>query len=176
VSVAPPVPLDPARRAENPQYARWAKFRPGTTVVVREVTTTPTFTTDTTATYRLDELTDEIAVVSAGGEIKAPDGTVHDNPTIALRHARWIPLPEGKAAADVGKPEGTFAEGEQTITVGGKEYKTRWYKSKGRVEAGETETQTWYSDAVPGGLVRSVHRIPASNKAITAELVEVKLP
>ena len=70
----------------------------------------------------------------------------------------------------------TYADGTETITVRGKQYSTRWYKAKGRVEAGETDTQTWYCDDVPGGLVRSVHRIPAIKKTVTTELVEVRRP
>ena len=89
---------------------------------------------------------------------------------------RWMVKPTGKVADDLGQPQGTYATGSETITVRGNEYKTVWYKSKGRVEAGDTETQTWFCAEVPGGVVKTIHHIPNINKTVTAELIEMKKP
>lgn len=172
VAAEPVVPLDPTNRVENPQYARWAKFPVGTVALIEEVTDASGANTTSTSTYRLTEKTESGVVVEVSGAIVAPDGTKTENPPLPLRHVRWMRKPTGDA--DLGQPNGIYATGTETITVRGKEYKTRWYKAKGHVEAGETDTQIWHSDDVPGGVVKSVHRIPGAKKTVTAELIDGK--
>jgi hypothetical protein len=43
-----------------------------------------------------------------------------------------------------------------------------------RVEAGVTETKTWISDQIPGGLVRSISTTPAVRSKTTMELLELR--
>ena len=75
-----------------------------------------------------------------------------------------------------GKPEGVTEQGEESVKVGGKDYKAKWYKATGKTEAGETFIQSWSSDDVPGGLVRSIATTPGNKSSMTMELIEVKLP
>ena len=58
----------------------------------------------------------------------------------------------------------------------GKTYKTTWTKSKDFTEAGELTIQNWTSPDMPGGLVRSVSKVPAKKATITVEVTEVKIP
>jgi hypothetical protein len=169
-------PLDASQRVENPAYTRWAKASPGTAAVYDEVTDVAGSATPGGCVYRLVTRTDAAAEVETEGWTKTAAGGKTAVQAQTLKQYRWMTKPGGAAAEDPGRPAGTYADGTETITVHGKEYATRWYKAKGRVEAGETDTQTWYSADVPGGLVRSVHRIPAIKKTVTMELVEVRQP
>src|SRR5262245_2457645 len=171
-------PTAAREQVENPQYASWAAFKPGTKVVLRSVTATagnPAVTT-TTKTYRLVELTAEHAVVDVAVRTKRYDGAAFDNPPEKFTFPRLMPLPPGVAKADFGKPVGAQARGEESVTIGDKSYAATWHEGKDRNEAGEVFVKVWTSTAAPGGLIRSVTRIPAVGKTTTIELVEVVLP
>jgi hypothetical protein len=65
-------------------------------------------------------------------------------------------------------------EGDETVSVGGKEYKSHWIESKVTMEMGgqtiATETKTWMSKDVPlGGLVKSETKMNNGIK-VTMEL------
>ena len=163
-------------RVENPRYREWAAHKLGTTVVIRETTVTPAYTTETKTILTLKKVADDHLVVEVTGQVKAPDGTEYPPTTQDMNHRRWAFVPDEEAKADRVRPIGTVEERGETITVLGREYKAKWYKSKGRVEAGETITETWISDEIPGGIARSVHNIPGAKKSITSDVVEIKSP
>jgi hypothetical protein len=168
----------PREQVENPQYKSWATFPKGTTVVLRSVTRAdghPAVTT-TTRTYTLLDLTDAEAVIEMRARTQRYDGVEINNPPEKLTVPKRIALPPGVSKTEFEKPAGGDEQGEETVTVGGKEYKTRFSRSRGRNEAGEVLGQVWSSDAVPGGLVKSVTRTPGVGKTTTIELVEVKTP
>lgn len=174
-----PAAAGPQRETvENPLYTSWAGFAKGTSVRHKSVTETEGNgpVTTTTTTYTLVERTDDRVVVEMKAFTRQYDGTDIDNPPERLTNPKRVSLPPGTARADFGNPAGVTDRGEETITAGGKEYRTKWYKGKDRSEAGEVLVQVWTSDEVPGGLVRSVTRTPAIGKKTTVEAVEVKAP
>jgi hypothetical protein len=160
-------------RVENPRYLRWAKHKVGTTVEVREKTVAPSLTTATTTIYKLKERTDDRVVVEVSGEIKSPDGTKIPAPPQDMVYPRWTSVPADQARSDLSRPDGTVAQRDETLTLLGREYKAKWYKSKGRVDAGETVTETWVVDELPGGIAKSVHTIPSIKKSVSSEVVRV---
>jgi len=168
----------PRELVENPQYRSWAAFKKGTKVVHRSVTGADgsEAATTTTTTYTLLDLTDEQAVVEMRAVTRRYDGAVFNNPPETFKNPKRIPLPPGVNKSDFGKSVGVLGQGEETVRVGGKAYETTWHKGRDKNEAGEVVVQVWSSDAVPGGLVKSVTRIPAVGKTTTVELLEVKVP
>lgn len=65
-------------------------------------------------------------------------------------------------------------EGDETLTVGGKEYKSHWVESKMTIDMGgqsiESESKSWVSKDVPlGGLVKSETKMSTGIK-VTMEL------
>jgi hypothetical protein len=166
------VPAGPTM--ENPQYANWARFPVGTRATQKSVTTTEPNQTVTTTTYTLVEKKDDVLVVEMKAFTKRWDGIEIDNPPEKLRVVKTIAVPPGYEPGR--KPKGVIEEGEETITVSGKEYKTKWYKGKDSVEGGAVVTQNWSSDDAPGGLVKSVVSIPKQKQTTVIELVAVKLP
>src|ERR1043165_1695653 len=78
--------------------------------------------------------------------------------------------PPGQKAPKVEKVK----EGDETLTIGGKAYKSHWTESKMTMDAGgqpmETESKTWISkDAPLGGLVKMEMKMGAGMKT-TMEL------
>jgi len=173
-TLAPAVPLAADQRVENPAYTRWAAAAPGTMVTYTSATDVSGQVTRGKYMQRLITRNEGAAEVESV-DLNTADGKPVGEPQ-TLKQLRWMGKPGGKGDADPARPAGTYATGEETLTVNGKEYRTRWYKFKGHVEAGETDTQTWYAADVPGGLVKSVHAIPAIKKTVTTELAEVKTP
>lgn len=168
----PAAPLSADARAENPLYTWWASAAPGTGTVYDEIVDVAGTTTRGRRAYRLLSRSDAAAEVEA--KDISSDGRASAQEAQTLKHLRWMVKPAN--GADPARPQGTYATGDETITVHGKSYQTKWYKFKGHVEAGETDTQNWYAVEVPGGLVKSVHTIPAIKKTVTVELAEVKTP
>lgn len=159
----------PTETIPNPQYASWAKFKPGTRVVVRSTTSTDGHEgkTTTTTTSTLVEVTPADVAVETQTKSRRYDGHEEDNPPSVHRLPKELAVPVGaaeKKSADAG---------EETVTVGGKEYRAAWHKGKDRNEAGEVSVQTWTSDAVPGRFLKSVARTPAVGKSTVIEVVEV---
>jgi hypothetical protein len=173
---APP-PAPPREQVENPLYRSWAAFKKGTSVVHKSVTAADgnEAVTTTTTTCTLLDRTDDHVVVEMRAKTRRYDGVETDNPPERLTNPRRIGLPPGMTRADFEKAAGA-GPAEETLKLGGKEYRTRRRTSKDRNEAGEVFVDTWTSDAVPGGLVRSVTRTPAIGKTTTQELVEVRTP
>ncbi len=91
-------------------------------------------------------------------------------------HNRMFPVPAGGRPEDIGKPKDPLAQGEETLTVAGKEYCAIWFDQKQRTEAGESIVRTWICDNVPGRLLMSKTQTPAVDKVATLELVEIRQP
>jgi hypothetical protein len=162
-------PATPTERIPNPQYASWAKFKPGTRVVVRSTTSTDGHDgkTSTTTTTTLVEVTPTDVAIETQTKSRRYDGHEENNPPSVHRLPKELAVPVGAAAKTPGET------GEETVIVGGKTYSSKWHKGKDRNEGGEVSVQTWTSDAVPGGFVKSVSRTPAVGKTTTLEVVEV---
>jgi hypothetical protein len=160
----------------NPLYTRWAGFPVGASVTQRTTTENEDspLKTVTTIVYTLIEKTDEHVVIEFAATTIHPDGRVETNPPERRTNRKSFTLPPGtkKNEPKHAKPE----EGEETLTVAGKPYRTSWVRGKDFTEAGELYSQTWSSSEIPGGLVRSVARVPAKRATITVEVVEVAIP
>jgi hypothetical protein len=160
---------------ENPVYKSWSRFKQGTAVTYKSVTETASNKTEVTLTYTLRALTPDKAVIEMVVATRS-GGVEVNNPPQRLENAKLFPLPPGKKKEEFTKPQGVLEAGEEIVKVGDKEYKTRWYKTRNRVEAGDTFSQTWSCDDVPGGLIRSINKTPATGSTTTLELIAVRTP
>src|SRR5262245_31732877 len=163
---------EPRETIANPQYRDWASFPNGTSVVHRTVTRVDNAEgeTITTTTYVLVGITPDEVAVQIKTATRRYDGFETSNPPSKFLYPKRLPLPPGRRATE------SKDQGEETLRVGDKDYRTKWYKSKDRDEAGEVFVQVWSSADVPGGLVKSVLRTPAIGKTTTTELLEVRIP
>ncbi len=170
----PPAP--PREQVVNPQYQSWSAHPIGATITHRSITETAgtASVTTTTTTYKLLERTEDLVVIEMQANTKRHDGAEIATPTEKFRHPKLITLAPGVSKEDFGKPAKSAQHGEETLTIGGKAYKTRWHTGKDRSEGGEVTVKVWSCEDVPGGLVKSITETPGVGKKTTIELVEVR--
>jgi hypothetical protein len=180
VAVAPGLPADPpptpAELVDHPVYLQWGRFPVGTTVT-RKTTTdsekTPGMTV-TTIVYTLKDKGDDFLVLETQATTEYHGGRVDKNPPEVIRTPRKVALPSGINKEEWGKPKGQASAEE--VTVAGKTYRARRFESKGSTDAGELFQTVWSADDMPGGLVKSVSRVPKVEEVTTIEVTEVRIP
>jgi hypothetical protein len=162
---------------DHPLYLQWGNFPIGTTVVRRTTTDselTPGMTV-TTIVHTLTEKDDKYIVVETQATTEYHDGRVEKNPPDVVRTPRKVALPNGVKREEWGKPKGQAAA-EEEVTAAGKTYRARRFESKGSTDAGELYQTVWSADDMPGGLVKSVSKVPKVEETTTIEVTEVKVP
>jgi hypothetical protein len=176
-AVAPP-PTDAGPKAESAVYRRWANFKPGTVVEYRETTDQPGQPLSEMITlYRIKEVADERVTVEVTVTFVEADGKLSPNPPQDHRHHRWVAGGTGdKPANTEGLPPGTTGPEEVKVTAAGREFAAQLYQSKGQVEAGPTATQTYLSDEVPGGLLKSVTTVIPTKRVTTTVVSKITTP
>ncbi|MDG3005113.1 hypothetical protein [Paludisphaera mucosa] len=167
-----------AEEVENPIYTSWARCRPGTTVVVREVTEREGGGGERLVVTKrrvLKTLAAGKAVVEEVIETESSAGVTKSEPQ-EYTHRRTFALPAGVDKARLGRPQKADDEGKEDVEAAGRTYHAEWFDTKGQTEAGPSVVRAWYADDVPGLLVKSVTRVPGARKNTTMTLVEVKTP
>jgi hypothetical protein len=145
---------------DNPQYQEWAKWREGAFVTMRsESSSDGTVQAVMTHTQKLKKLTAEKAVIEITGVTEAAGQTIKSPPMtleIPAKGPKFNVNPtdtKDPEAKDVPKYKET--KGKETLTVKGKQVECEWVQVE--VEGGFT-TKTWYSEQVPGRIVKSESR------------------
>lgn len=157
-----------AEKMDNPEYLNWKQFKPGAWVKLETLTTIAGTETRTVTTTTLKKVTDEKAVVSSqttlfvmGNEMKQPA----EDKEIPATFDR----PEVPAGTD--EPDLEIEEGEETLTVGGKEIACTWVKSTVKMGGNTIVSKVWSSDAVPGSMVKMESTTGGPMKAVTTMTV-----
>lgn len=161
---------------DNPAFKSWSKFKPGTTITMKTESEFSKMKSEIVIVSKLVEVGADKCVIEVetitkvnGMEFKAP-AMKQDVPKTFD-----VPKPkDGEKPPKVEAPDVTKEEGKETLKIGTTEVKTTWTKYKTKTKEGEHEGQTWMSDDVPGGLVRSVSK--AGDVATKTELIEIKRP
>lgn len=164
----------------NPAFASWSKFKPGTAVTTKFSRVIGGFTMGMTSATTLREVGADKLVLETSGTVRLNDQEGGFEP---VRSTVTKATSEKDAKDDAragGKPEGTFEEGTETLTVGEAKTKVeaRWYKFKSEADGVKTEGKVWVSAAVPGGVVRQelTRASGAVTERQTTEVVEIKTP
>jgi hypothetical protein len=161
---------------EHPSYLQWKNFPVGTSVT-QQTTTDSEKTIGKTVTVIVTTLKEKAAdflVLESQSTTTYADGRVNKVPAVESKIPREVRLPEGMSGENWGKPKGKSQDEE--VMAAGKKYRTRKYDSRGSTDAGELFQSIWTSDEIPGGLVKSLTRVPAVEETTTIEITEVKIP
>jgi hypothetical protein len=174
VAVSAPALAD---QFENPLYTSWAKVKEGTVVTQKMTSEVAGQKSENVMTYKLVSLKNDVATVEMVSVTKAGGQEFKSEP-IKIENKKMIDLPPGKKKEDVVKPEGQVGEGEETLKIGGKDYKAKWVKTKISKDGMEFESKTWSNDDVPGLMLKMESKAsgPGFTSTTTMELVEVKVP
>lgn len=165
-----------AENVDHPAYLSWAKHPVGTTIVMRSETASKTRTLTTTTTSTLTGLKPDKAIIEVAKVSDATDGLIK-SPVETREQFRIFPLFGKTKKEDIGKPVGAIAQGEETLTLAGREFKAVWFDTKGKGEGGlEWTTRTWMSDEVPDRLLKSVTNMPGAGTTVTVQLMEFDVP
>jgi hypothetical protein len=169
VSAASAEPID------NPAFKSWSKFKPGTQISMKTES-------------EFNKMKSEIVIVSKLVEVGADKCVIEVETTTKINGMEFkapamkqdvpktydLPKPKDGKGPKVETPDVQKEEGKETLKIGGVEVKTTWMKYKSKSKAGESEGQTWMSDDVPGGLVKSVSK--SGDVSTKTELIEIKKP
>jgi hypothetical protein len=170
--------LSAQEKIDNPQYTNWAKHKVGTTTTLKTTTTSAMFTSEGTIITKLLEVTADKIVVEMTVKSKAA-GMDIDLPPMKQEYPKTIELPKGakKETFATGKPEGVTKEGTETLKIGGKEVKAKWYEYEVKANGSDVKAKMWMSDDVPGSLVKMETKITSPVAAETKmELTDFKKP
>jgi len=146
---------------ENPFYKHWGSFKPGSTAVCLETTKlghkdsklwTPDGVEEKRITHKLVEVNDKHVVVETVVTERTFVGSSQTSPT---RHI--YPAKVRKQDLEQFLQETGAKTGEDVAKVDGKELKTRTLAGTIKAPGGEeTEYKIWFSDEVPGCVVKKV--------------------
>lgn len=165
-------------KVENPVYATWAKFKPGTSVTLKSSTSGAMFASESVISTKLLEVTADKVVVEMTVTSKT-NGMEFKAPPMKQEFTKTVELPKGakKETFTIGKPEGTTKEGTETLKVGGAEVKTKWYEYEVKANGSDVKAKMWMSDDVPGSLVKMESKVAAPVAVETKmDLVEFNKP
>ncbi len=170
VAIGSPPVLPSGTKTEFIEYVRWAKFKPGTTMVKRTVTEEKgnLLKTVEVTTSKLLELTDDRAIVETHLTGTRFDGIQMDTAPLKTTILRYYYLQDNVKIKTPKKDK------TESVTVSNKTYQADVISGKDRNEAGEVSTTVWTSDDVPGGLLKSETFIPDTGKLMTIELIELR--
>ena len=162
---------------ENPLYSSWAKFKKNTVVTAKQTSDVAGQKTETITTYKLSELTADVATVEVVSVSKAGGQEFKSEP-FKMENKKMLDLPPGKKKEDVEKPEGLVDQGEETLKIAGKEYKTKWVKVKTNQGGIEVESKIWTSNEVPGLTVKMDTKTSGTgfSSVTMMEVTEIKNP
>ncbi|MBI5366309.1 MAG: hypothetical protein HZA54_04670 [Planctomycetes bacterium] len=157
----------------------WASFKPGSwvkyhTVMVSEMAGNKTEVVSD-ATHTLKEVTDTEVTVEVETTTTTKMGGQEFKSPAQKTEVKYPRTSEAQTAApaDGPKPE----QGEEEITVAGKKIACKWIKVKTDTAGTKMETQTYFSESIPGSMVKTVSKGEgAMTMSTTIELVgyEVK--
>jgi hypothetical protein len=163
---------------ENPEFAAWNKFKPGTSLTVKVTTTAGGINTEVLMTNTLVQTGADKLVLETSATTKA-GGNEFKQPAMKRDVPKTVTIPAGVKKEDLPapgkKPPGTVEEGTETLKVAGAEYKTKWYRVKHSANGTEIEGKTWMSDDLPGMVAKSETTVKGPVSATTKmEVVDVK--
>jgi hypothetical protein len=165
-------------KVDNPEFANWSKFKKGTSVTLKSVSSFNNMSSEASITSTLVEVGADKLVIEMTSSVKS-GGMEFKGEPMKRDVSKTVTLPKDFKKEDFakGKPPGTYEEGTETIKVSGMEFKTKWYKYKADVEGTKTEAKMWMSEDMPGIMVKSEMTTSGAVATTTKmEVTELKKP
>jgi hypothetical protein len=165
---------------DNPLYAGWVKQKIGTTMTQNNVTEVAGQKTEAVTTYKLLELGKDKLVLEVTNKSKIMGMEFAGPPTkMEVEKTTTVEVdPKVVEEAEKKKKDYTTTNGEEKITIAGKEYKSKWTKIKGVIDGNVYESTTWHSDEIPGTILKMVskNKGQSGSTTTTIEVTEFKVP
>lgn len=163
-----------AEPVDNPAFKSWSKFKPGTQITMKTESEFNKMKSEILIVSKLVEVGTDKCVIEVETITKI-NGMDFKAPAMKQDVPKTYDVPKADPKTPkVETPDVKKEEGKETLKIGGTEVKTTWMKYTTKTKEGNHEGQTWMSDEVPGGLVKSVSK--AGDVSTKTELIEIKKP
>jgi len=164
-SAADPKPDD---MVNNPPFANWSMFKPGTTVTQKETVSLPDGSkVEMIKTLKLMRRSKDSVVVQTTitehGHV-AGESTVTTSTFPAMVKMSEVNSPPDAAAV---------TEGKETLDVKGKKVDTEWYEAVSTFGGNVTTDKAWTARDIPGGVVKETITQKEGDKVLSESLLEV---
>lgn len=164
-------------QVEHPEYAHWKQFPVGTYVVRKKEVSDSQGTVKVTTVIKLTNLTPEKVTYQQQVTVDHPSKPLKQNPPQDFDAPAKFRLPEGFKIEQFEKPSLSAKEVlEEKKSAAGNEYPCKLYTWTETNEAGPMPIKLWYSNQMPGRLVRQESAIPENKSSSIEEVIEVFIP
>lgn len=137
----------------NPPYAHWSAFKPGTSVTQREVVTLPDGTKleQKITTKLLKREKDKVVVETMMTGAALANGTLVESTKTITSFPAKVRMSDVDTAADASV---TVTEGTEEVAVKGKKVSTEWVEAVTKHGDWIVTQKEWTARDVPGGLIK----------------------
>ena len=154
---------------DNPPFANWAQFKPGTIVTQKEVVSMPDGRKlEQLITYKLVQKNKERVVV---------ESTVKDKMAGATESSRTVnTYPARVKMRDVSTetgPDVSVTEGKEEMTVKGRKLAVEWVEAVTRSGDDVWTQKMWTAREIPGGIVKQTVVHKRGDKLVTESVLEM---
>jgi hypothetical protein len=154
---------------DNPGYTSWAKFKPGTSTTMTMTSDAGGQSSKTETKTTLTEVKPDKVVLSVVMSMEA-GGQKMDMPAQSMEIPKTIETPkapDGATAAATDAAKANSKTSEETVKVGGGEYKAKVTESTVEAGGSKTVSKVWMSDEVPGGMIKMEATTDGPMKSVT---------
>ncbi len=156
------------------EYVNWSHFPMGTSVTLARETKSDVDKVIVTTISRLAEKTDNKVVIET--QITVDRGSEPlKNPPMRIEYPANFRLPPKMDAGQFALPaQNAEATGEESIQFDGKDYQAVVYSWTGSSEAGPTKNKMWFSNEIPGRVLR--HEMKCKAFTSLEIIVAIEIP
>lgn len=159
---------------ERAEYANWNQFPQGTLVKLVRETKSESDKVVVTTTSKLAVKTNEKVVIETQITVDR-GGEPLVNPVMELEYPATFRLPPNMDAAKFALPsQNAKVDGEESIEFNGKKYLATIYSWDASSEAGPTKNRMWFSNEIPGRVLR--HEMTCSAFSTSENITSIEIP
>ena len=159
----------PNEMVDNPPFANWAQFKPGTTVTQKEVVTMPDgHKLEQTITHKLVQKNKDRVVVETIVKDKMA-GTEESTRETKVYPAK---VKMSEVSTETG-PDVAVTEGKEEMTVKGKKLAVEWVEAVTKSGDDVWTERMWTAREIPGGVVKQTLLHKRGDKVLTESVLEM---
>ena len=159
----------PDETIDNPPFANWAQFKPGTIVTQKEVVSMPDGRRiEQSITYKLVRKNKGDVVVESTVKDKAA-GATENSRTLNTYPAR---VKMSDVSTETG-PDVSLTEGKEEMTVKGRKLAVEWVEAVTRSGDDVWTEKIWTAREIPGGIVKQTVVHKRGDKLVTESVLEM---
>lgn len=156
----------------NPEYVHWAKFKPGSYSVLKQVSIIARTKAQGFSRVILKEVSETGVVVQIHHFMPNPT----PDATVGPGQRRFIPAMISRSTARRGvEVEGNVGKGEELLRHGDETLTTHWFETSTQQGVLSMWSKVWYCDDIPNRVVKEMATMKGAKTKIEKTLVEYKV-